>query len=324
MREKLQSNNGYGVKDQQHARRKFSRRKDIMVGLYSVCSDDSLSQTENEPVKPEIKSSESRNSWALSLGPPLHCLSCSLRIQMTEKTVVYRLKTTYRVENVSESKFALLFPISECPGVVTSLSAKINGKIVMGELVQLSSAPLERPLKFVSAINKTCDTPLGSMDKISSRVYSITRDASAVLNSRKAEVGVDVIVEIQWVTRELTWNGSHSLQVSYPFECAPRVPDEIICRATFSLPVKMVDSPNFRGVFAQALTWKVRGNRCKVSLKQGNGGFLQQSDEDLFILRFFFQNVFDEEHGIGTFGPVIIVFFLGIILWLVLTKDLLQ
>ncbi|ORC93715.1 uncharacterized protein TM35_000015920 [Trypanosoma theileri] len=316
--------NEYSVKYQQNAHREVSRRKDIMVGLYSVCSADSLSHTDNEPMKSEIKSSDSLNSWASLLGPALHCLSCSLRIQMTEKTVVYRLKTTYRVENDSQSHFSLFFPISECSDVVTSLSAKINGKIVMGELVWLTSDPLEKPMQFISATNTTPDTPLDNIDKNPSSVYSITRDASGVLDGRKAEVGVDVIVEIQWITKEITWNGPHSLQVSYPFACAPRLPDEIICRGVFSSPVKMVDSPNFRGVVAHVLTWKMRGNRCKVSLKKENNGILQRSKEDFFTLTFYFQNAFDGDHGIGTFGPVTIILFVGILLWLLLTKDLIQ
>ncbi|KEG12286.1 hypothetical protein DQ04_01831040 [Trypanosoma grayi] len=299
------------------------RRRNAMTGLYAVCSQDAPPPSDNATPVKAIDQLEKLASLGRSLGGPLRCTACRISIHMTEKTLVYRLKTSYRVENSLETRFALIFPVSECAGTVLSLSARINKKAVTAELVRVEGDPSElSSLRLMPALQTSSkDATPSPKREDSGAIYGITPGASDVMEGGVAEVGAEVLVEIRWATKQLTSSEPHALQVVYPFVCAPRLPDEVVCRTVFSSRIAVVRSPNCRGS-GQLLNWRARGGRCKVWLTPANAAMTLRREDGVFLLTFYFQDPFGLEHQCGAFGPVCVVVFVGIILWLLLTKDL--
>ncbi|EKF29871.1 hypothetical protein MOQ_006326 [Trypanosoma cruzi marinkellei] len=297
------------------------QREHVMSGLYAVDSGEASSSANAYSASVEMNLSEKLTSWAKSLGKPLCCTSCLLKIQTTEKTVVYRLRTKYHVGDVSERRFALIFPVSGCSGVVTSILARINGRLVVGQLVRAEESASGKLRLFKVANDMPDENLTDKRQKHPVSIYSITPNASDVLDGKAAEVGADVIVEIRWISKEMMWCAPHTLRVLYPFVCAPRLPDEIKCRAVFSSPVKMVSSPNCRNG-GGTLDWKLHRRCCKVRLTPQNAEKALRREDDVFILTLYFQGAFDSKYQLGTLAPVLLVIFLGIIVWMLLTKDL--
>ncbi|PWV00183.1 hypothetical protein C4B63_7g270 [Trypanosoma cruzi] len=301
---------------------KMPQWEHVMAGLYAVDIGAASSSACGNFASVEMNLSEKLISWAQSLGKPLRCTSCLLKIQITEKTVMYRLRTKYHVGDVSERRFALIFPVSGCSGAVTSIMTRINGRLVVGQVVSAEDSASGNLRRFKMAT----DMPDENFADIRQRqhpvsIYSITPNASDVLGGKAAEVGAEVIVEIRWISKELMWCEPHALQVLYPFVCAPRLPDEIACRAVFSSPVKMVSSPNCRNG-GGTLDWKLNRRCCKVWLTPRNAEKVLRREDDVFILTFYFQGTLDAKYQPGTLAPVLLVIFLGIIVWMMLTKDL--
>ncbi|RNF07050.1 hypothetical protein TraAM80_03684 [Trypanosoma rangeli] len=300
---------------------KRQQRDHVMTGLYAVDNAAASFPMNGIYASMEMTLSEKLTAWVQSLGKPLRCTSCRLRIKMTEKTVVYRLISKYHVGDASERQFAFIFPVSGCSGALTSLLARINKSVVLGQLVRAENGASGQLLRVVAATGTPDET---STDKPHTRnvaTYSITPNASDVLDGKAAEVGAEIIVETQWISKEMASCSPHMLQISYSFVCAPRLPDEIVCRTAFSYPLKMVSSPNCR-IGGGTLSWKLRRRSCKIWLTPQNAAKMLRRDDKVFILTFYFQNTLHAEYKPGPLGPVFLVIFLFLILWMMLTKDL--
>lgn len=294
-----------------------------MTGLYAVDNADELAPVSNTDAATETNLSEKLTAWAHSIKGPLHCTACQLHVRMTDKTVVCRLTSTYHVRSVSERRFAHIFPISRCSTAVDSLSVRINKRPVVGQLVWVRSGSSTQSLWLDTAAPVSPDAFLKEGKQRPMEVYSVTTDASHVLDGRVAEVGAEVTVEIQWTSKEMRWSASHALQFSYSFACAPRLPSAVVCRAVFLSSVRMVRSPNCRHGLG-ALDWRVRRNRCRVWLTPENAARTLRREDSAFFLVFYFHTPLSVDFPRGFFAPVALVVILGIVVWMLLTKDLID
>ncbi|RNF05579.1 uncharacterized protein Tco025E_07752 [Trypanosoma conorhini] len=300
---------------------KWRWRDQVMTGLYAFDNGAESSPACSTAATVEMTSAEKLTAWAQSLGKPLRCTSCRLRIQMTEKTVMYHLISKYRVGDASERRFALIFPVSGCGAALTSLLARINKRAVVGQLVRTETDASGQLLQVVAATYMPDEASTAKHRTHLVTTYSITPHASDVIDEKAAEVGAEILVEIRWISKEMTWCGPHTLRIVYPFVCAPRLPDKIVCRTLFSSPLKMVASPNCRSG-GGVLSWRLRKMGCKIWLTPQNAAKTLRRGDDVFILTFYFQNTLHAGYQWGSLSPVLLVIFLGIILWMMLTKDL--
>ncbi|AAZ10748.1 uncharacterized protein TEOVI_000809600 [Trypanosoma equiperdum] len=302
------------------------RRKDVFLsGLYAVKSNSESVTPNGNGNATDPKVSERLRSWADTISSPLTCTACKLRMRATERTLVYHLTTTYHIEHTSEGCFSFVFPVSACDGTLTSLSARINKKIMMWELVRVVSPPSERPLVLCPAVFDAAAGMEGKAEQEEGErgtLYAVASRASDVLDETERGVGNEIQLEIRWTTksvRQLT--NLPAIVIAYPFACAPCLPEEIVYQTVFSKVVKLVSSANSRDG-TQALDWRLRGKYCTVHLSPEDTKIMLKPEDEIFVLTFYFENPMDGEQRDTTTTVVSFVIMVAILLWFLLTKDL--
>ncbi|KAG8349011.1 hypothetical protein ERJ75_000705800 [Trypanosoma vivax] len=297
------------------------KNRDFLTGLYALNlanapkSASGIETTKGTP--------ERLGSLAGVLGDPLCCVSCRLKTQVTDRTIIYHLTTRYRVAKSTEGRFCFIFPISACVGAVASFSVRINSKVLMWELIQAVVPASGGPPTFLPMGSNVPASQMSDKQRRSEEtvVYAFSPTASDSLG-KLSDVGDEILLQVQWSTKEIRrGTAPPSLLVTYSFACAPRLPEELLCHTAFQKSVQMVCSVSPRGA-TQALDWKGTGGRCTVRLVPGGAVPALCREDELVVFTFFFENPLDIEHRYITFAVISVIFVVALTVWFLLTKDL--
>ncbi|TPP46803.1 hypothetical protein CGC20_21015 [Leishmania donovani] len=288
--------------------------------------------------------------YSLCEVEPVPCKLCTLHTQATLNTCSYRLRQSYELQKrgtdpslhyltrVTETRdeaaarsatessplirilqqgwYVFFFPMSECGRLKDNLLVYVGEALIAGDVAEcdLANDGCLRPLKTTTAVALpgAVNGPLGG---------TTTAGAS---KSTSANPQFGSLFSTTWSALSPIAE-EESVTLLYSYYCSPRAPDTFTCRAHFPshTRLRLVRSPNCDTKVQ--LRSDVTEHMAKVHVETMDGKPLEthrHTRDYVFVLQFLLGDDTGilEESGVFAAAVVAIVFLL--LLWLLLTKDL--
>ncbi|CAG9582192.1 conserved hypothetical protein [Leishmania major strain Friedlin] len=287
-----------------------------------------------------------RQSYELQKRGADPSLNCLMRDAETSNEVAASSATESSplIRILQQGWYVFFFPMSECGRLKDNLLVYVGEALIAGDVAEcdLTNARCLRPLKTAttaSALPGAVNGPLrGTTTAGASKSTSATSQrwkslfyyvVSPIPVHWGTRESADVHLTILWRSIPAAYPEHHqrkrNLTILYSYYCSPRAPDTFTCRAHFPshTRLRLVRSPNCDTKVQLRSNVTERMATVHVETKDGKPLEIHRHRRDyVFVLQF----LLGEDSGIleesSVFAAAVVAIVFLLLLWLLLTKDL--